>query len=385
MLTTRCPHCFDELHPDRHAFRCTGSCPETLDEPLSTARGTDELGRPVISTTDPGGAVCGDCDVPTTTEVCPRCHYELLPGWRATTTTCLAAAGARSSGKSIYLAVLVKQAERWCERHGQALVPADARTDQAYQRIYEEPLYETRRIIAPTPSAQVRQAPQREPLVFDMGSYGGRHHMLVLRDVAGEDLESTSTPIGPFQFFARADAVVFLFDPLRLDTVRGQLEGVIAPQQQVAGGDPLDVLRNLVRLMRSGAPFGERLKTPLAVVLAKFDSLTELADVEGGPLSAVMANPGAAFNRDESLELGYDHRDAALLQAEVESLMSRLQARPLLNLVDTSFELRQLFAVSALGALPFDADRVSPRGIAPFRVLDPLKWALARNGVIPWS
>ncbi len=385
-MVTRCPHCFVALPSERYAFRCTGSCREDVDHRLSAARGTEERGKPVVEVESrPGqevaGATCGSCRTPTRQEVCPGCHYPLLPGWRRCTTTCLATAGARASGKSIYLGVLKKQAELWCERHGHALVAPDPRTDEQYARLYEAPLYERRGFLPPTPTAAMRDAPHREPLIYDMGPFGRRHHMLVLRDVAGEDLENPPDLVGPFSFFARADVVVFLFDPLRLEEVRGQLEGAVPPQVQ-PGGDPVVVLRNLVRLIRGGVPFGEPVRTPLALVIAKFDTLAELATVEGGPLTDVMANAGATFNLDPSLAADFDRSDADRLQAELQSLLSRLHAGSLLRLVEQSFAEHRLFAVSALGALPADADSLSPRGIAPFRVVDPLKWALSRTGMI---
>lgn len=390
-MLTRCPHCFSELPPDRYAFRCTGSCAEEVDTALSLARGSEERARPAFDAVPTPGthrdsADCPQCRQQSSQEVCPTCHYALLRGWRWCTTTCVAMAGARASGKSIYIGVLVKQAQLWCERYGHALVAPDPRTDEQYQRVYETPLYERRGLMPPTPTAAARLSPQREPLVYGMGQFDGplgpRQHMLVLRDVAGEDLESPSTAPGPFAFFGNADVITFLFDPMRLAEVRGQLEGSV-DVGQMQGGDPVDVLRNLVRLMRGGSTFGPRLTTPLALVVGKFDTLAELADVEGGTLREVMGNPGATFNLDPSMEAHFLRDDADRLQAELESLLVRLNARSLLNLVDASFEHRRMFGVSALGDLPADSESVSVRGIAPFRVLDPLKWALARTGVIP--
>ncbi|MCW2606751.1 MAG: hypothetical protein JWO60_1444 [Frankiales bacterium] len=392
-MLTRCPHCFTQLPEDRYAFRCVGACSEEEDRELSISRGSEERHKPVFHVPPVPGthrdtADCLQCSVTSDAEVCPTCHYGLLRGWRWATTTCVAMAGARASGKSIYIGVLVKQAQLWCERYGHALVAPDPRTDEQYTRVYETPLFERRGLIPPTPTAAARLSPQREPLVFDMGQFEGpqglRHHMLVLRDVAGEDLESPATAPGPFRFFGNADVIAFLFDPMRLPEVRGQLDGTV-DTQQLQGGDPVEVLRNLIRLMRGGSSFGPALTTPLALVVGKFDTLAELADVEGGPMAPVMGNPGATFNLDPSLEPVFLRDDADRLQAELESLLVRLNARSLLNLVDASFEHRRLFAVSALGALPADSESVSARGIAPFRVLDPLKWALSRTGLIPES
>ena len=392
MPPSKCPNCFIVLDPWAWAFRCgSGLCAEEPDDTLTAFTGVDSRSRPVTPVTPNGewrpdqGTSCGKCRKPAQQEVCTRCHYELLPGWRLNTTTCIALAGARTSGKSIYTAVLVKQLELWCEQHGQPFQAADARTSSTYKRLYETPLFEQRKLMAATPSAQVREAPHRDPLVFSIGRYNGVPHLLVIRDVAGEDLENPGTPLAPFRFFALADLVTFMFDPLRLPEIRAQLAGVVQ-ETSMTGADPSAVLTNLIRLIRGGASVGGgQLPTPFALVVAKFDVLADLAEVEGSPLSHIMDNRGAAYNLDPSLEQGVDEDDQQRLEAEVESLLIKLNARNLLNMVQNLFVTHRTFAVSALGDHPFSAQSTNARGIAPFRVLDPVRWALARSGAIPWT
>ncbi len=388
---SRCPNCFTALNPAQWAFRCENrDCAEHPDPVLSSFTGVESASRPVMAVNPPpgwrpeNGTSCSECSTTTRHEVCPKCHYGLVAGWRLNATTCIALAGARASGKSIYIAVLVKQAELWCERNGQAFLAAEPRTSANYKRLYETPLFEQRGLMPATPSMQVREAPHRDPLVFQIGRYNGVPHLLVIRDVAGEDLENPATPTGPFRFFGNADMVAFLFDPMRLPEIRAQLAGVVQ-DQRITGGDPVTVLNNLVRLIQGGSSVAAgRISTPLALVVAKFDVLADLAEVEGSPLEDIMDNRGAAYNLDPSLDPAVDVQDLLRLQAEVESLLTKLNARNLLNLAESYFETRQTFAVSALGDHPFSAQSVSVRGIAPFRVLDPLRWALARTATIPF-
>ena len=51
-------------------------------------------------------------------EICPVCHFVLPTGWRSGQAICIAMAGARATGKSLYVAVLIKQLEQLCERLG---------------------------------------------------------------------------------------------------------------------------------------------------------------------------------------------------------------------------------------------------------------------------
>ena len=105
---------------------------------------------------------------------------------------------------------------------------------------------------------------QREPLIFSIGIWHDVRRYLVLRDVAGEDLETGDLSAPPFRFFVNADAVFFMFDPLRVKSIRDQLQDLL-PAQTVqrgraaqcaeqraagdrarppeAGGDPVEIRR----------------------------------------------------------------------------------------------------------------------------------------------
>lgn len=231
--------------------------------------------------------------------------------------------------------------------------------------------------MAATARQESPAATQRAPLIFTLGTIEGRPHILVVRDVAGENLEDPQADSTVFGFFAHADGVLFLFDPMRIEEIRQQLAGVITAHHAL-GGDPRNVLNNLIRLMR---PEGRPITAPIGVVLAKFDTLQELHKVQGAPLAAAMRIPGAAFSRDRSLTPFYDEQDGALLDAEVTSLLLRLNAQSVIQQVRQEFPVARAFAVSALGAAP--AGRaIHPRGIAPFRCLDPVKWILGQTGFL---
>lgn len=167
--------------------------------------------------------------------------------------------------------------------------PASRATANAYATNYERPLFEQRGLIPPTPPMQAQASSQREPLVYSIGAWHGVQRYLVLRDVAGEDMESGDLHATPFHFFIGADAVFFMFDPLRVKSIRDQLHDLL-PAQMVSGGDPRAVLSNLVRAMGRGQP-------KLAVILSKFDALRVLRDVEGSEWSLIMSNAGSAYLR----------------------------------------------------------------------------------------
>jgi hypothetical protein len=377
---SKCPHCFQTLPADRFAYACqSGQCEATPDEVATALHGAPVSTTPVQvlprpdarrGWTPPPAVPCRECRGPAGA-CCPACHYLLLPGWVDADVTCLAMAGARATGKSFYIAVAVRQLELLAELRNSTMEAATTATRQRYSEIYERPLYEERGIIPPTPPVSTAGSYQREPLIFSLGASEQRRRYLVLRDVAGEDLENLTDGDASMRFFRHASGVVFLFDPLTVPDVRSQLQGLV-PHQLFHGGDPRSVLANVMRLIGDGRP-------QLAITVSKFDTLQALRSVEGTDWSRVMSNPGAAFLRDPGLGTPYDERDGELLHLEVRSLLQRLHAGSVVAAVESPPSGRPLdhrfFAVSALGDSP-EGERLHDHGISPFRCLDPIRWML---------
>lgn len=303
----------------------------------------------------------------------------LPAGWANSVTLCIALAGARASGKSLYVAVLVKLLSQLAEELGGVVREADLATKANYTEHYETPFFEERGLLAPTPPAVSEVAYQRDPLIYDLGFWpvtgeGERRRVfVVIRDVAGEDLENPPLDDSQLEFFRHAHEVVFLFDPLNVPEIGALLHGVV--ETDSLGADPADVLENLLRICGDAKP-------RLAVTLAKFDTLRSLEKRPESEWSQIMGNYGAAFNRQ--LAPPYSGNDPMLLNDEVYSLLKRLGARRLLNMLricaDMGTDVRY-FATSSLGKPPHGT-HLRRSGVAPFRVLDPLLWLFYDAGVM---
>ncbi len=391
----RCPFGFLDLGVKAVAFRCDASpraCPDRPDPAFRAYRRPDLPDRRPVTTYQPGpedrkwrrpaGGSCQHCEQPVSSPVCPRCHHDLPAGWLEVQTTCIAVAGPRSSGKSVYIGVLVRQAQLLVEQLGGAMSFGDAWTQSVYVRHYQTPLWEERGLVESTVRQSVGDgdAPQRGPMLFSLGTLQGKRQVLVIRDVAGEDLEDAGVVPEPFRFFREADGIVFLVDPLKRAAIRLMLKGIVDTESATVGGEPLQVLDNLSRIIRGDDQ--SRVQVPLAVVLSKFDALRELQRVPDSSWDGVMNNTGAAINRDASPEPHFDPDDADLLQAEVTSILARLNEQAVINRLEAEFACTRLFAVSALGAPP-KGRGLHAQGIAPFRCLDPLKWVMSRTGAVP--
>ncbi|MDN6815019.1 MAG: hypothetical protein L0L92_11770, partial [Corynebacterium variabile] len=78
----------------------------------------------------------------------------LLPhDWADAHVHCVAMAGARASGKSLYTAVMIKQLEELASRFGRVVEAADASTQERYRTYYEAPLYREMKHMPATPPA----------------------------------------------------------------------------------------------------------------------------------------------------------------------------------------------------------------------------------------
>ncbi len=225
---------------------------------------------------------------------------------------------------------------------------------------------------------------QREPLVFDITTTAGRLHKLVIRDVAGENLENPED-VEPrkLSFFENADAVFFLYDPLKVPQIRYKLRGLLS--EGTLGEDPGVVLANTLSLVGRGTP-------KLAVIMSKFDILQTLRKIEGGgEWATIMRNPGGAIFRDfgpggppNGADGTPNDADGEQLHEEVRSLLIKLEANALVRTVERAAgqsDRHRFFAVSALGDAP-KGKSLTPQGIAPFRCLDPLRWACAGTGIL---
>lgn len=387
-MSTKCPRCFSVLDDDCYAWTVAPQAPgPRYHDPIASAYyGGDiycgamhVLNRPagyrgpLRPSSDDAARALGAPAV----EVCPVCHFVLPGDWRRGESVCIAMAGARATGKSLYIAVLVKQLELLCEHLGVSMEPATPSTAANYQNNYQRPLYEQRGLIPPTPAAHIQSSYQRDPLVFSIGPWHGVRRYLVFRDIAGEDLETGNVGLVHFRFLANADAVFFMFDPLRVEAIRDQLYDLIPPQSW-SGGDPRSVLSNLLLAMGTSRP-------QLAVIMAKFDVLRALTEVEGSAWGRVMSNAGAAFMRDSLASGPYDEAEGRLLHEEVRSLLLRLHGGSIVAGVEnpsSGIRLRhRYFAVSSLGQPPV-GNKLNPRGIAPFRCVDPLRWVTAEHAVL---
>ncbi|MER7205942.1 hypothetical protein ABT340_02670 [Streptosporangium sp. NPDC000239] len=393
-----CPHCFARLRPGRIEFRCVGAsgrrggCDPEPDEVLARHLGSASGVSlpPAFAVPRPGSrAECPRCHRPTGRRVCPRCHGPLPAEYCRRPGRIVALVGAKGSGKSTYLTVLLHElANQVGEELNTTLMGCDERTIERYRRDFARPLYEENRLLGATRSAETEPG---GPLVYLLSRtvwsfdravrlFGREFRIrwdrtrslaLVLFDAAGEDLRSRDRSELYLSYLGAADGVVVLLDPLGLP-------GAGPPVNGDPGDDPLDVLARVTELLRErhrsgwlSGWFPRRLRIPVAVALSKIDALRP----EFGRQSALHRA------RPRTGRLDLDDREA--VHEQVRALLDRWQAGAIDRYLGQHYTGHALFGLSALGGEPdLGTGRVGPGGVRPYRVEDPLLWLLYRFGIL---
>jgi hypothetical protein len=382
-----CLFCFSRFPPEQALFRCTNpACPDLTPDPVYGSfeglPGIGPMGR-VFPTPPPArsllgraapvlAADCPTCGRTTQKRICPVCHHELQHDAGMVDEKIIAIIGARSAGKSSYIAALVRRLRSEVGMNfGTSLTAANEHTRLRYRQDFEEPLFRDHRVLEATPPAGL-EARTKTPLVFRLTFNTGRRRSrvasLVLFDTAGEDMQSLDAMSTEARYICHADALIFLLDPLQIDTVRALLPAANLPVRDPSA-EPLHIVERLRELYErsGGLRPGQKIDRPVAFTLSKIDTLYPIID------------PGSALFRTGE-HFGYlNLRDVETVHTEIYNYLQAWSGPAFNNTVSSNFRVFRYFGVSALGQAP---ERGSIQTIASLRVEDPALWLLYLFGQI---
>ena len=322
---------------------------------------------------------------------CPHCRRKLPPGFLDLPHHIFSIVGAPSSGKSYYLSVLVKILQgALFQNFGITFRDADPSENviltQMKTQLFsssspedaflaktdlEGALYET----LPRQGRKVRLP---KPFIFKLSHPATPENgfSVVFYDNAGEHFEPTrnSADSPGAQHIAVASGIFFLFDPLHNTEFRAMMKGVTDPQIKNHRIDQQDVILAETEVhIKSllGLDSRQRVNTPLAVMLGKFDTWTALLGDE--PMLPVVQD---GMVRLDNIKTN---------SARVRSLMVRICPSIVANAEAISSNVCY-FAVSPLGASPVEfLDREGtprigpdPKLLNPRHVEAPTLWVLAQ-------
>jgi GTPase SAR1 family protein len=383
-----CPYCYEKFTERQILFRCTSRlspanrrCELELDKTLEDRTGVARQLGPVFQADGrKASAVHEVCRDTTTNRVCPVCHSRLPVQFGMVSSRMIAMVGARASGKTVYMTVLLHELRhRVGERFGAAIMGADDETRKRFVDTYEEPLYEGA-LPAPTSRAAAQQSGLVAPLVFRFSAAtGGRrpnragHTLLSFFDTAGEDFNERESLEVNTRYLRTADGILLLLDPTQMPGARTSVTAGFAhsADQGPRPESPVNILSRVTEILLAGQRGTGKISKPIAAVFTKLDAVWHSLE-QASPL------------RDHPPEgPQFDVTDCLNVHEEIRDLLREWDGGEISAILDTHYSRFRFFGVSALGHPPTAANKVAPTGIQPYRIADPLLWMLSEFGAIP--
>lgn len=297
--------------------------------------------------------------------LCLKCLHPLPGNIGTHEVYTIAVVGTMGAGKSTYLAAMAREAGR---RQGLAPLGVkefapDEITGMQYHTKYYQRLFRQRMtLLATEPEINVRF----EPLTFQVTAeqdrnlpYGAgsvtRKMVLMLHDVSGEVLTRRAERAVSAPFVRRADAIIFLVDPVALEPVREWREqaGLVDDTGALDDYYQADLLRACLTEIGE-----ERLRDlPVAITLSKSDVVS------------AMLKKDFVFSRPASREPASWLAERNAINSEVISVLEELDAT---DIVATGRTLPNVtfHAVAPIGTQPDPNGRIQE--IHPLRCLDPV-------------
>lgn len=389
MSRVSCPYCYHRVNGNRLWYQCTGrgspaakGCAPVRDEARERETGFNEHMRPVFGLGGsrlvwPAKANCPQCGAQTGIRACPCCHTPLSANFGASVNPLIAMAGAKGTGKTVYLSALAHELLNGMSGRFDADVRVSGASQSAalgarptFSRIFDrQELVEQ--------SAQAVDGRQ-PPMVFEWrgeqrvaGLRRFRTSFLSFYDTAGEDLTAQETT-HDLAYLGAADALILLLDPFMIPQARAKIR---IPAEAVASAEPtVDVVNRVTEALRAsqGIRSNRAIKIPVAVAFAKMDAFF---DVLGSDHPLLRQPPPEPYYDDVAGQATHEQVRAVLAGWGADNIDRHLRF---------NYANFRYFAVSSLGAPPdYVRNLVDEGGVRPFRVAEPLLWLLSRFDVVP--
>lgn len=361
-----CPYCYGKHDLKSTGMKCSYNIPGKSDKCVATVAKDAKGWIP-----DKDKPKCLKCTAARKAVYCPIVNKEIPSDFLNEESLSIALLGAKASGKSNYIGVLINEIKKKMTRSFNCTLSlaSSEESRQYYNDYYYEPLYKQGNVVYGTNQGEI------PPLIFPLRFMDNKNRItkvaaLSFYDTAGENLDSTADMVINNRYVPNADGIILLLDPLQVPSIREKLQGKIPlPEQNT---DVVEVLSRIVQNIRDVKNVKGTIKIPLAVTFTKIDALEEFD---------VLREDSCLRSESEHLARG------VFVQTEFENVNIEMQD-VLENFLDAElvqqmkqFEKYAFFGVTALGGVP-NGTKLSGNTIKPRRVLDPLLWLLAENKYI---
>ncbi|MEU2101873.1 hypothetical protein [Nocardia sp. NPDC019255] len=271
----------------------------------------------------------------------------------------IAVVGTSGAGKSHYLTSALREAvyRQGLEHCDFTEFTFDNDSGNRFDNDYFIPVFRQRFLLAPTPEGT---DVARNPLVCKVAVGQNNPALVLFHDVAGEDLADPRRRASTAGFVRRADATIFLIDPLSLDRPDGRPWPVDGAVDTAYANQA-----NLLNACMEELDHAHRRRTPIAIALSKSDLV---ANALGRPVA--FAAPA-----DMSSVAAW-RKDAEWIDQEVRQVLREFGGNDVVAAGRwRPGDLVSFHAVAAIGDTP-NADTIDV--LKPVRCLDPLLMVLLR-------
>jgi hypothetical protein len=384
----RCPFCLAQFAASEVIFRCKNlRCAKEPDDVYHRAHGGNPIdkghvftppstGNPLTLIKAPKEATCDRCSMSSGNRLCPTCHHDLLDDAGEYDDHWIAVIGGRGTGKGHYFTTLVHRLQQEVGPHfGFSFDEQGEDTRTRYRLEYKIPLLNNREVLQPTPSASI-DANVKSPLIFKfiqpITTQRTKRVYFSFFDSAGEDMLSLDAMSTEARYICSAAGIIFLLDPLQIDTVRQKLPQEGLPLRDMTG-EPGNIVGRLRELFErhQGLSGTKKIKTPVAFVLSKVDTLFPVID-----RASALRGTGGHFG-------AFNLTDAESVNTEVQNYLDSWMGKGFSNSVRYGFAKYKFFGVSSLGRQP--DERGNLESVSPIRVEDPFLWLMHLLGQIKAS
>jgi len=284
--------------------------------------------------------------------------------------------GAKTTGKSCYIATLINELEEQAGKYGFTMTTNDETMD-LYERRFKRPLYEYRETIGGT---QTHDRDASRPLIYTLDFLQcepRKRANLIFYDAPGERFNREEDMRKYTRYLSNSAGIIFLVDPFQLPAIReyylkrrGDESGEISfsrkPTSEALVGKVFNRLINVMESEGKRDSTTGKFSVPLAVALTKIDALRSLLTDEAPVFLPPRHSSGVS---EGDVRRNHDY------------FRNFLTVEPTFFNNIRLFQRVACFGVSALGQIPQENEklRFEPR---PIRALDPILWLLWTYGLI---
>lgn len=362
-----CPYCYGKHDILSSGLKCSYNVPGKSDKCISTV--AKDAGGWIPDKDKPK---CMKCKDARKSVFCSVVNKEIPSDFLNEESLSVALLGAKASGKSNYIGVLINEIKRKMTSSFNCTLSlaSSEESRQYYNDHYYEPLFKHGSVVDATSQDDV------PPLIFPLRFMDKKNRItkvaaLSFYDTAGENLDSTDDMLVNNRYIPNADGIILLLDPLQVSTIREKLQGKMPlPPQNT---DVVEVLSRIVQNIRDVKNIRGTIKIPLALAFTKIDAMEQYD---------LLKEDSCLRSESEHLARGvFVKTDFESVNIEMQDLLENWLDAELVQQMK-QFEKYAFFGLTALGGVP-NGTKLSGSKINPRRVLDPLLWLLAENHYIP--